>query len=83
MNALNFKYILFKNRGRVWGNGYWEIPIDKLEAIGTDGKSVASVCGPGSQVTDCRATFDTGAAVIGKSFDGIQLCWEKNHSFDS
>lgn len=49
----------------MYGNGYWEIPIDKVEAFGTDGKSVASVCGPDSEVKDCRATFDTGAAVIG------------------
>ncbi|XP_055299812.1 pepsin A-like [Sitodiplosis mosellana] len=51
--------------GRVYGNGYWEIPIDKVEAFGTDGNSLDSICGPGSSVPDCRATFDTGAAVIG------------------
>lgn len=52
--------------GRVAGNGHWQIPIDKVEVIGTDGKSRASVCGPGSSVTNCQAVLDTGAAAIGK-----------------
>lgn len=53
--------------GRVWGNGHWQIPIDKVEVIGTDGKSLASICGPDSAVTGCQAIFDTGASTIGKS----------------
>lgn len=52
--------------GRVSGNGLWQIPIDKFEAIGTDGKSTASVCGPNSIVPNCQAVLDTGAAAIGK-----------------
>lgn len=52
--------------GRVWGNGLWQIPIDKFAAIGTDGKSIASVCGAGSAVPNCQAVLDTGAAVLGK-----------------
>lgn len=52
--------------GRVAGNGLWQIPIDKVETIGTDGKSRASVCGSGSTVTNCQAVLDTGAAAIGE-----------------
>lgn len=54
--------------GRVAGNGHWQIPIDKVEVIGTDGKSRSSVCGPDSAVTNCQAIFDTGAAAIGKFY---------------
>lgn len=52
--------------GRVSGNGLWQIPIDKVELIGTDGTSKASICGPGSIVPNCQAVLDTGAAPIGK-----------------
>lgn len=53
--------------GRVSGNGLWQIPLDKVEVIGTDGESRATVCGPGSVVPNCQAVLDTGAAVIGKN----------------
>lgn len=53
--------------GRVWGNGLWQISIDKFEAVnGSDGKGIAFVCGPGSIVENCQAALDTGAAVIGR-----------------
>lgn len=54
--------------GRVSGNGHWQIPIDKVEVIGTDGISRASVCGSDSAVQNCQAIFDTGAAAIGKFY---------------
>lgn len=59
--------------GRVWGNGLWQIPIDKVEAVGPDGKSRASVCGPGSVVPNCQAALDSGAAPIGKSSKNTDL----------
>lgn len=52
--------------GRVSGGGNWDIPIDKVEVKGTNGDTLSSVCGPNDQVTGCSATFDTGAAPIGK-----------------
>lgn len=51
--------------GRVWGNGLWQIPIDRLEAKGPDGESRAFVCGPGTVVPNCQAALDTGAGPIG------------------
>ncbi|XP_055299809.1 pepsin A-like [Sitodiplosis mosellana] len=51
--------------GRVNGGGLWNIPLDKFAAIGTDGKSKASVCGPDSNVTSCHAVMDSGASVLG------------------
>lgn len=53
--------------GRVWGNGLWQIPIDKVEVFGTDGKSISSICGPDSVVPNCQAVLDTGASALGKS----------------
>ncbi|XP_031635143.1 pepsin A-like [Contarinia nasturtii] len=50
--------------GRVSGNGLWQIPIDKVETIGTDGKSRASICQPGNQISNCQAVLDSGAAPI-------------------
>lgn len=57
--------------GRVSGNGLWQIPIDKVESVGPDGKSRTSLCGAGSTVTNCMVTLDSGAAPIGKSSDPI------------
>lgn len=54
--------------GRVWGNGLWQIPIDKVEVIGTDGKSKSSICGPDFIVSNCQAALDTGASQLSKSW---------------
>lgn len=53
--------------GRVSGNGLWQIPIDKIESVGTDGKATATICSPESDVQNCQATLDSGAGPIGKS----------------
>lgn len=52
--------------GRVSGNGLWQIPIDKVEAVGPDGDIRASICGPDSTVPNCQVALDSGAAPIGK-----------------
>lgn len=54
--------------GRVWGNGIWQISIDRVEVIGLDGEGKASICGPDSVLSNCQAAFDSGAAPIGRFY---------------
>lgn len=63
--------------GRVSGNGLWQIPIDKIEAVGTDGKATASICTSASDVQNCQATLDSGADPIGKSLVKSSSKWNK------
>lgn len=58
--------------GRVSGNGLWQIPIDKIETIGTDGKALATICTSGSDVQNCQATLDSGADPIGKPMKWVE-----------